>query len=172
MVCGLGVGAHFEYWGYASERIHEGDWFTALQFEDGFTIHVLPARHYSGRSVTRNKNLWVAFALITPQRRIFFSGDSGYGPHFAEIGKVFKGFDLALLECGQYNDQWRYVHMMPEDAAKAAEDLQARTVMPAHSGKFAIAYHPWDDPYIRLSNASRDKAYRLLTPHDWRTGGP
>jgi L-ascorbate metabolism protein UlaG (beta-lactamase superfamily) len=164
VICGLGVGAHFEHWGYASESIHEGDWFTALELEDGFTIHVLPARHYSGRSLTRNKTLWAAFALITPQGRIFFSGDSGYGPHFEEIGKVFKGFDMAILDCGQYDNNWRHVHMMPEDAAKAAEDLHARTVMPAHSGRFAIAYHSWDDPFRRLSDASRGKIYRLLTP--------
>lgn len=164
VVCGLGVGAHFEHWGYAREKIHEGDWFTVLELEDGFTIHVLPARHYSGRLLTRNKTLWAAFALTTPQRRIFFSGDSGYGPHFAEIAKVFQEFDLAILDCGQYDNDWRYVHMMPEDAAKAAEDLRARTLLPAHSGKFSIAYHSWDDPYRRLVDVSRGKNYRLLTP--------
>lgn len=52
--------------------------------------HVLPVRHYSGHSLVRNKTLWVAFAPITPQRRIFYSGDSGYGPHFVEISEIFK----------------------------------------------------------------------------------
>lgn len=169
VVCPLGVGAHLEAWGYGKEKIYEGDWFSALEQEGGFSIHVLPARHFSGRSLTRNKTLWAGFALITPERRIFFSGDSGYGKHFAEIGARFGGFDLAILDCGQYDNNWRYVHMMPEDTAQAAEDLRARALLPAHVGKFAIAYHTWDDPFKRIVAASRDKAYRLLLP---LIGGP
>ena len=106
----------------------------------GFAIHILPARHFSGRSLTRNKTLWAGFALVTPERRIFFSGDSGYGKHFAEIGARFGGFDLAMLDCGQYDENWRYVHMMPEDTAQAAEDLRARALLPGHAGKFIFGH--------------------------------
>ena len=164
VVCGLGVGAHLARWGFAEDSIHEGDWNSKLELEDDFIIHVLPARHYSGRSLTRNQTLWVAFALTTPKRRVFFSGDSGYGPHFREIGQAFGSFDLALLDTGQYNEGWRYTHMMPEDAVQAAEDLQARALLPAHIGKFSIAYHAWDDPMKRIAAASHGKSYRLLTP--------
>lgn len=164
VVCPLGVGAHFEAWGYGKEMLYEGDWFSALEQDDGFSIHVLPARHFSGRSLTRNKTLWAGFALLTSERRIFFSGDSGYGKHFTEIGARFGGFDLAILDCGQYDDNWRYVHMMPEDTAQAAEDLHARALLPAHVGKFAIAYHTWDDPFKRITEASKGKPYRLLLP--------
>jgi L-ascorbate metabolism protein UlaG (beta-lactamase superfamily) len=99
----LGVGAYFEKWGYAKEKIHEADWFTVLKLEEGITIHVLPARHYSGRLLIRNRTLWAGYALETSTRRIFFSGGSGYGPHFREIGQRFKGFDLAVLDSGQYD---------------------------------------------------------------------
>ena len=164
VVCPLGVGAHFEAWGYGKETVFEGDWYSVLEGKDGFAIHILPARHFSGRSLTRNKTLWAGFALVTPERRIFFSGDSGYGKHFAEIGARFGGFDLAMLDCGQYDENWRYVHMMPEDTAQAAEDLRARALLPGHVGKFAIAYHTWDDPFKRIVAASRGKPYRLLLP--------
>ncbi len=164
VICGLGVGAYFEAWGYSGERIHEQDWNTALELEGDFAVHVLPARHYSGRGVIGNKTLWVSFALTSPARRIFFSGDSGYGRHFAEIGERFGGFDLAVLDCGQYDERWRYTHMMPEDAAMAAGDLRAEALLPAHAGRFAIAYHAWDEPFKRLAAASRGKPYRLLTP--------
>lgn len=164
VVCGLGVGAYFEAWDYAREAIHEQDWNTALEHEDGFAIHVLPARHYSGRALIRNKTLWTAFALASPKGRIFFSGDSGYGRHFAEIGRKFGGFDLAVLDSGQYDENWRYTHMMPEDAAMAAVDLRADALLAGHVGRFAIAYHTWDDPFRRLAAASHDKPYRLLTP--------
>jgi len=114
VVCGLGVGSYFEDWGFEPILIHEADWFTVLEFEDGLIIHVLPSRHFSGRLFTRNKTLWTGFALVTPDRRVFYSGDGGYGPHFKQIGEMFNGFDLVIMENGQYDKNWPYIHMMPE----------------------------------------------------------
>ena len=164
VVCGLGLGAHLEYWGYPKEKIHEADWYDAIPLQEDFTVHILPARHFSGRFLTRNKTLWVGFALTTPGRKIFISGDGGYGPHFAEIGERFGGFDLAILENGQYDSRWPHTHMLPEETATAAVDLGAKSLVPDHSGKFAMARHPWDEPLQRLAEASRNKPYRLLTP--------
>ncbi len=164
VVCGLGVGAYFEHWGFAPELIHEADWFTALEFTDGLTVHVLPARHFSGRLLTRNKTLWTGFALVTPERRVFYGGDGGYGPHFKQIGDMLAGFDLAILENGQYDQNWPYIHMLPEEVALAAADLKAKALLPGHAGKFAIANHPWDEPFRRITRASQNQEYRLLTP--------
>ncbi len=127
-------------------------------------IHTLPARHFSGRLFTRNKTLWGSFALISPSERIYLGGDSGYGPYFREIGKQFGPFDLAILECGQYNQDWRYIHMAPEETAQAATDLKAKAMMPSHNSKFKLSHHAWNEPLIRIAKASADKAYRLLTP--------
>ena len=110
------------------------------------------------------KQLVTAFAIQTPGLRIFFSGDSGYGPHFSEIGNAFRGFDLVLLDCGQYDPRWSYIHMTPEEAARAAHDLGARALIPAHVGRFTIANHPWDEPFKRLTEACQNQSYRLLTP--------
>jgi L-ascorbate metabolism protein UlaG (beta-lactamase superfamily) len=164
VICGLGVGAYFEQWGFEERRIHEADWFTTLEMERDFVVHVLPARHFSGRLLIRNKTLWTAFALITPNRRIFYSGDGGYGPHIKKIGEMLHGFDVAIMENGQYDKQWPYIHMMPEEVAQAAEELNAKALLPGHSGKFAIANHSWDEPFKRITDASRNKNYRLLTP--------
>ena len=164
VVCGLGVGAHLERWGYDKEKIHEADWFSVLESGDGFAIHVLPARHYSGRLLTRNKTLWAGYAITTAKRRIFVSGDSGYGPHFADIGLRFGGFDLVVLDTGQYDEQWPYIHMTPEEAAQAAQDLQANALLPGHVGKFSLARHSWDAPFRRITAASEGRSYRLLTP--------
>lgn len=161
--CGLGVGEHLQRWGFSRNIIHEADWGERAELGD-LTIHITQARHFSGRSLTRNKTLWVGFVMETPQRRIFYSGDSGYGPHFAELGNRFGTFDLVLLECGQYDKRWSLIHMMPEETAKAADDLQAKILLPAHSGKFSIAYHAWDEPYKRLAAASQGKNWRLATP--------
>ena len=164
VVAGLGVGAFFDRWGYPADRIHEADWNDVLELVPGLRIHVLPARHYSGRMLTRNKTLWVAFALEAPQRRLFFSGDSGYGPHFREIGERFGGFDLVALDMGQYDKRWAHIHMFPEQAAQAVDDLRAKAVLPAHIGRFSIAAHDWDEPFKQLEKASRGKPYRLHMP--------
>lgn len=160
----LGVGANFEHWGYPKEKIIEADWNSALPFSDGLTVHVVPARHFSGRLLTRNTTLWAGFVLETPTRRIFLSGDSGYGPHFTEIARRFQGFDLVMLDGGQYDPRWPLIHMTPEEAALAAETLHARALLLGHVGKFAIAEHAWDDPFKRIVRASKDKSFRLLTP--------
>lgn len=164
VIVGLGVGEHFDRWGFPGEMVHEADWDTAVQMDDTLTIHVLTAHHFSGRLIDRNRSLWVSFALETPSRRIFFSGDSGYGPHFKEIGQRFGGFDLVMLDSGQYNEAWKSVHMNPEQSAQAAEDLGATAALPSHAGRFSIAYHSWDDPFERFCEASEGRPYRAVTP--------
>ncbi len=164
VVTGLGVGAHFEHWGFPEAMLHEADWGTALHVADNLTIHVETAQHYSGRLFDRNRSLWASFVLETPEHRLFFSGDSGYGPHFAELGERYDGFDLVMLDSGQYNKDWQHVHMTPEQAVRAAEDLHARAAIPSHSGKFSLAFHAWDDPFKRFVAAGKDKPYRLVTP--------
>ena len=164
VLCGLGVGAHFRYWGFSESMIHEADWGESFSLGAGMRIHVTTASHYSGRSLTRNKTLWVGFLLESSTRKVFFSGDSGYGPHFADLGKQFNRIDLALLDCGQYNEGWRFIHMTPEEAVRAAEDLGAKNLLPAHVGKFSLAYHPWYEPFQRVTTASRNKKFHLVTP--------
>ena len=164
VVCGLGVGAHLEAWGYEKAKIQEADWNSVLESGEGVAIHVLPARHYSGRLLGRNQTLWVGYAITTAERRIFVSGDSGYGPHFAEIGRRFGGFDLVALDSGQYDERWPFIHMTPEEAARAAQDLHANALLPGHVGKFSLARHAWDAPYRRITAASEGRGYRLLTP--------
>ena len=160
----LGVGAHFERWGFSREKVREMDWGDALQLEGGTVIHALPSLHYSGRLLTRNKTLWAAYALVSPERKIYLGGDSGYGSHFKAAGEAFGGFDFAVLDSGQYNENWRWVHMMPEDTALAANDLNAGAVLPVHTGKFAMAYHAWDDPFIRMAEAGRGQPFALVMP--------
>lgn len=162
VVCPLGVAAHFEHWGYPTEKLHEADWNSALRFQNGFTIHVTPARHYSGRGLTKNKTLWAGFVLETSQHRIFLSGDTGYGPHFADIARIFDGFDLVALDGGQYDPRWPLIHMTPEEAVRAAEELRAKSMMLAHVGRFSIASHPWDEPFKRVVEASKNKKFRMV----------
>ena len=160
----LGVGAHLERWGYTAGQISEADWYDTRELDGGLAIHVVPARHYSGRWLTRDRALWAGFVLASPRARILFSGDTGYGPHFKDLAQRFGGFDLAALDMGQYDARWPYIHMTPEEAAQAAADLHAQALLPAHVGRFNIALHAWDDPFARIVAASRERPYRLATP--------
>lgn len=79
-------------------------------------------------------------------------------------GEAFDDFDLAILDSGQYNENWRWVHMMPEDTALAAKDLNAKAIIPVHTAKFSMAYHTWDDPFYRMVKASEGAPYSLIMP--------
>lgn len=164
VITGLGVGAHFERWGYDMQTMYEADWHETIEQTASLQIVVTPARHFSGRTFTKDQSLWVGFALLSPERRIFFSGDSGYAPHFAEIGQQHGPFDWVTLDSGQYDSRWANVHMNPEQAAQAADDLLASALTPAHIGRFSISAHDWDDPFKRIVAASQDRGYALWTP--------
>lgn len=164
VIAGLGVGAHFERWGYDMGTVRELDWNEAVALTPQLQLHATPARHYSGRTFTRDQSLWVGYALVSPERRLFFSGDSGYGPHFAEIGQRLGPFDWVGLDAGQYDPRWALIHMNPEQAAQAAEDLRAKALTPAHAGRFSISPHDWDDPFKRIAAASQGRSYALWTP--------
>lgn len=165
MICPLGVGAHLERWGYSSDTIEEGDWGDNFALGDGFTAHVLPARHFSGRGLRRNSTLWASYALQTSKGyKIYLGGDSGYGPHFKEIGKQFGGFDLAILENGQYDTAWKYIHMMPDETLRAGSDLRASLVFPVHNSKFCIANHDWDAPLNTITSIDPQMRPSLITP--------
>ena len=164
IICALGVGAHLEYWGFSNIIITEMDWNEEIVLENGFTVNSVPARHFSGRSFKRNQSLWVSFALKTPTQNIFIGGDSGYDKHFKEAGKRLGPFDLAILENGQYDRNWKYIHMMPDEVLKAAKELNARRLLPVHSYKFAIANHAWDEPLSTITELNRQENIRLITP--------
>jgi len=164
VVCGLGVGAHFDYWGYDPGMITELDWQEQKDLGSGFILHATPARHFSGRGLQRNRSLWVSFVLKTPTMNLFIGGDSGYDTHFAEIGAQYGPFDLAILENGQYDPKWKYIHMQPSETLKAATELKAKKLLPVHSAKFAMANHAWDEPLSTISELSQDSRVTLWTP--------
>ncbi|MEO5890922.1 MAG: MBL fold metallo-hydrolase [Ferruginibacter sp.] len=164
IICGLGTGQHFERWGFNLNQVIEKDWGDEIILDDGFSVAVTPARHFSGRGLKRNVSLWVSFVLRTPLMKIFIGGDSGYGSHFADIGDQYGPFDLAILECGQYDKSWKYIHMMPEEIVRAASDLKAVQLLPVHWAKFSLANHSWDDPIKRVSASAKTNNQQLVTP--------
>jgi L-ascorbate metabolism protein UlaG (beta-lactamase superfamily) len=164
VICGLGIGEDFEYWGFDKNAITEMDWNEKVIPDTGFVVNSVPARHFSGRGLKRNQTLWVSFAFKTPTMNIFIGGDGGYDKHFSEIGKTFGPFDLAILENGQYNKNWKYIHQLPEDVLKSFRDLNAGRLLPVHSSRFALANHPWDEPLATITKNCKESGIPLITP--------
>lgn len=164
VICGLGVGSHLEYWGFKSEQIIETDWWDITDLEADFKVITTPARHFSGRSIWSGNTLWTSFVFQTPSRNIYIGGDSGYDTHFKEIGAKYGPFDLVILENGQYDKNWKYIHMQPEEVIAATKDLKASILLPVHSSKFTLANHAWYEPLERISILSEQEKIAVLTP--------
>ncbi len=164
VVCPLGVGEHFEYWGFDPERLVELDWNETAAAGGGITVHCLPARHFSGRGLRSNRTLWASFLVEAAGRKVFVGGDGGYGAHYADIGKRFPHIDLAVMENGQYNVDWRYIHTLPEYLHAEVGDLNPKRVLTVHHSKYALARHPWDEPLENARKLAEDDSLDVLRP--------
>lgn len=161
--CSLGLGSHLEHWGFNKRIIHELDWWENIQ-EAEISITAAPGRHFSGRGIKRGQSLWSSFIFKSKDHNLFLGGDSGYDSHFKMIGEKFGPFDLAILECGQYNTLWPHIHMMPEETVQASVDLRAEVLIPVHWGKFTLALHPWDEPIERLLVKAKELKVQVAYP--------
>ena len=140
--------------------VHEHAWW-GTQVIDGVSFSCVPAQHSSGRGIRdRNRSLWCGWTATTTRdvhRSVYFAGDTAYCPAFVEIGARLGPFDACLLPIGAYEPRWymRYVHMTPEEAVRAYEELcqgdaAASTFVPIHWGTFRIADEALEDPPRRL----------------------
>jgi L-ascorbate metabolism protein UlaG (beta-lactamase superfamily) len=160
---GLGIGAHLERWQVPAAQIHEMDWWEQASIK-GVVIHCTPARHYSGRTSMNNSTLWASWMVKGPTHSLYFSGDTGYASHFKAIKERLGAPELALIKVGAYGDTWMDIHMNPESAVQAYQDLGAQTLLPVHWATFNLAYHDWAEPVVRTVLAARAKGAQVVTP--------
>lgn len=160
----LGVSRHLTAWGIAEEKIQEFDWWQTKIYE-GIEITFTPTRHFSGRGIRdRFKGLWGGWIFKTESENIWFSGDGGYGNHFKEVGAKFGPFDLAFMECGQFNKLWRPIHLFPDECIQAATEAKANLVMPVHWGSFTLSDHHWTASVEEFVEESKSASIPYLTP--------
>lgn len=160
----LGVGSRLEGWGVPSSIIKELDWWDTLVVS-GIKFVSTPARHFSGRSLfDHDSTLWSSWVIQNGESNIFFSGDSGYGPHFKGIGDKYGPFDFTMMECGQYDERWVAIHMMPEQTVQAHLDLKGQLMMPIHWAAFTLAFNSWTDSIERVTKAAYLQAIKMATP--------
>ncbi|WP_216848885.1 MBL fold metallo-hydrolase [Pedobacter sp. L105] len=164
VICGLGTGEHFRRWGYREDQIVEKDWNQLVVIDSSLKITVTPAHHNSGRGTKIRRSLWASFVIRSTSFNIYYSGDSGYDKHFKAIGQAYGPFDLSLIECGQYDQNYKYTHMQPEQSMQAAIDLKTVRMVPVHWAKFTESNHAWDEPIKRITALARQHHLLLVTP--------
>lgn len=120
---------------------HDLDWGQSAQV-GGVTIRAVPTQHWSNRSLyDSRRTLWAGFVFEGAGRRVYFGGDTGYGPHFAQTGEQLGPFDVALIPIGAYSPEWFMApqHISPPQAVQAFRDLRAAAAIGIHWGTFELA---------------------------------
>ncbi|MAU83977.1 MAG: MBL fold metallo-hydrolase [Gordonia sp.] len=169
-VAPIGVGAHLIAWGVAADRIDQADWWGEVTVSAGgrdITFICCPARHFSGRSLSRNLALWGSWVMAGPVHRVFFSGDTGFSEHFEDVAARLGPVDASLTAVGAYDPVWPDVHVTPEEAVVVhrmlARDRES-VMIPIHWGTFNLARHSWGDPIARLLPAAVVNPTDVLIP--------
>ncbi|EXG79476.1 MBL fold metallo-hydrolase [Cryptosporangium arvum] len=159
----LGVGAHLERWGVPGDRIVELDWDeTATIAGLGFTATA--ARHFSGRLRSDNATLWASWVVAGVDRKVFYTGDSGYFEGYETIGAAHGPFDLTLVQIGAYAPYWPDIHMTPEEGVAAHVAVNGGLLVPVHWGTFNLALHDWSEPVERLLTEAEECGVLVAVP--------
>jgi L-ascorbate metabolism protein UlaG (beta-lactamase superfamily) len=167
------VGPMLRQFGVAADRITELDWTDSIRVTGAVGGHCditsLPARHFSGRSATsRFKTLWASFVLRGAEHSVYYGADSGFWEGFGEIGASCGPFDLTMLEIGAFNELWQQIHLGPDNAVRAYQELggfaRAGLLMPIHWGLFNLALHAWRQPIQRLTELADSQGLKLWSP--------
>ncbi|MFN7982785.1 MAG: MBL fold metallo-hydrolase [Vicinamibacterales bacterium] len=149
-------------------RVEELDWWEQTHATP-LPVTLTPAQHFSARTpFDRNRALWGSFVVDVDSKRLFFAGDSGYAPHFADVRARLGEVDLALLPIGAYEPRWfmRDIHMNPEEAVQAHLDLGSLHSVGMHFGTFRLTTEAIDEPLRALEEAKREKG---VHQHAFRT---
>ncbi|MCV7191630.1 MBL fold metallo-hydrolase [Mycolicibacterium brumae] len=160
----LGIGQHLRRWGIPDARITELDWGERARLAE-LELVCTPARHFSGRSLSRDHTLWSSWAVLGPRHRVFFGGDTGYTKAFADVGDELGPFDLTLMPVGAYHPSWPDIHMNPEEAVRAHRDVSdSGLLVPIHWATFRLAPHAWSEPVERMLSAAAETGVATATP--------
>jgi L-ascorbate metabolism protein UlaG (beta-lactamase superfamily) len=146
--------------------VDELDWWQTVTLSSKVTITLVPAQHFSSRTLwDRDRTLWGGFVISGPSGIVYYAGDTGYGPHFREIARRFSPIRMAILpiapfrppEAKDSNREYRPVlHMGPAEAVKAHMDLGAQLSIAAHYQVFRLGVEGFDDAVNVLAASLRE----------------
>jgi L-ascorbate metabolism protein UlaG (beta-lactamase superfamily) len=141
-------------------QVQTAGWYQQYKTDNSqIKIYFMPARHWSKRGLTdTNKHLWGSFVIEANGKRIFFSGDTGYGSHLKEINEIFGKIDLCIIGIGAFKPEWFMGanHISPLDAVIAVNEMEANTLIPMHFGTFDLSDEPIGLPQQILEAESKN----------------
>ena len=153
---------------YRFKDVTELDWYDEIKVNDDLKVTLLPAVHWSKRSLTdTNKTLWGNFLIEYKDKKIFFACDTGVGNIYKELGNKFGPIDLTLINIGAYNfypmmpykDKSAY-HTNPEEALSVAQDLKSKKVIGMHWGTFVLSLEPIMEPPVRFKDNAEKYGFK------------
>ena len=157
------------------QRIHELDWWDEVRFGDTLKVTFVPAQHFSARGLfDQRKSLWGGYVIESRGRRVYFSGDTGYATHFADIRARLGSPAIAMLGIGAYEPRWfmQPVHMNPAEAVRAHRDVGSAHSIGMHFGTFQLTTEALDQPKADLKRALADSGIpesEFVTLHEGET---
>jgi L-ascorbate metabolism protein UlaG (beta-lactamase superfamily) len=154
VVVPLGLAPFFAERGY--KTIVELDWYSGTAIGP-VTVTALPAVHFSRRGpFDKNRTLWAGFAIADDKTRVYFAGDTAYGPVFKEIGQRAGPFDLGLVPIGAYLPQsiMKASHVTPAEAVRLADDIGAARTIGMHWGTVVLTDEPQFEPPVLFREAA------------------
>ena len=163
VVVPLKLGKYFTK--YRFKDVTELDWYDEIKVNDNMKVTLLPAVHWSKRSLTdTNKTLWGNFLIEYKDKKIFFACDTGYGNIYKELGEKYGPIDLTMINIGAYNfkpifDKSIY-HTNPEEALNVAQDLKSKKVLGTHWGTFVLSLEPIMEPPVRFKDNAEKYGFK------------
>lgn len=154
-----GVGSLAKNLGFS--RVVELEWWESFGQKE-WKVTFTPSKHWGARTLRDSHRGYGGFVLEHQGRKIYHAGDSAYFDGFTEIGKQLRP-EIALLPIGAYHPEtFRTVHMGPDEAVKAFQDLRAKILVPMHYGTFKLSFEAMDEPPRLLREIM---AQQRLTKH-------
>ena len=148
--------------------VHELDWWDQFPLSADYSLHFVPAQHFSSRGLLDlNATLWGGFVIKGNHQMIYYAGDSGYGTHFAEIHKRFGSPTLSILPIGAFEPRgfMESVHLSPDDAVRVHMILHSKQSLAVHFGTFQLADEDFSRPTHELQKSLKN--HHLSIEHFW-----
>ena len=148
--------------------VNELDWYEEIKVNNDLKVTLLPAVHWSKRSLwDTNKTLWGNFLIQYKDKKILFACDTGVGNIYKDIGKKYGPIDLTFINIGAYNfypimpmkDKSVY-HANPEEALSIAKDLKSKKVIGMHWGTVILSLEPIMEPPVRFKNGAEKYGFK------------
>ncbi len=157
----LKLGKYFQRY----KDVNEMDWYDEIRINDDLKITLLPAVHWSKRSLTdTNKTLWGNFLIEYKNKKILFACDTGYGNIYKELGEKYGPIDLSMINIGAYDFRPMFeksiYHTTPEEALNIAQDLKSKKVLGTHWGTFVLSLEPIMEPPIRFKRSAEKYGFK------------